>query len=141
MKTIALAAFSAAFLMAGAANAQTLNLKIAGLEPRGGNVMVAVQSREQYMLPVMAGGAVLDGTSAKGEAILSLPLPPGEYAVTVLHDADGNYDMTLGEDGKPAEGWGTINQASLRGLPGFDDVKFTVAGDTSLILPVVYPAK
>lgn len=141
MKTLAFAALAAAILTAGAASAQTLNLKIEGLEPRGGSVMVAVQSRDQYLLPAMSGGAVLDGTSTRGEAILSMPLPAGEYAVTVLHDEDSNYDMTLNADGKPAEGWATLNQARLRAKPSFDEVKFVIAGDTDLVLPVVYPAK
>lgn len=141
MRTICLLAATVALLTTTAAHAETLKLKIQGLQPRGGWVMVAVQSRDQYMQPAMVGGRILDGTKTSGETTIELPLPKGEYAVTVLHDADANMNMTLGANGLPAEGWATVNQARLRAKPTFDQVKFSVTGDTTITLPVVYPAK
>ncbi len=140
MKTLALAAISAVLLMTGTAHAETLKLKIEGVQPLGGSVMVAVQRRDEYMLPIMATGAIVDGKTS-GDVVLNLPIEAGEYAVTVLHDADGNYDMNLDAQGNPAEGWATVNQALLRARPTFDQVKFVVAGDTEISLPLVYPAR
>ena len=139
MKTIVLAA-TAALLTSGAAQAETLNLKLQGLQPKGGKVLIAVQTRDQFQQTAMVGGTILEG-SATGEATVQIPLPRGDYAVTVLHDADGNMDMTLGSDGLPAEGWATVNQSKLRARPTFDQVKFAVTGDTSITLPMVYPGK
>ena len=139
MRKFVLASVGAALLTAGTAQAETLKLKLEGVQPRGGSVLVAVQSRDQYMMPAMVTGSVLGGDT-NGDVVLSLPLPSGEYAVTVLHDADSNHDMTMGADGKPAEGWATVNLEALRGPPLFDQVKFVVDGDTDVTLAMAYPA-
>ena len=138
MRKLFLVAVGAALMTAGAAQAETLQLRITGLQARGGSVMVSVQKREDYMLPLQTAGAIVSG-DGQGDVLLDLPVPDGEYAVTVLHDADGNFDMNVDAAGKPLEGWATVNQAALRAKPKFEEVKFTVSGKTQLSLPMVYP--
>jgi uncharacterized protein (DUF2141 family) len=135
----AAAALLAAAAFAGAAQAGSVNLTLDGVQPKGGKILVTVQSRDQYMQAAQTSGAVLDG-SASGQLKVSLPnVPPGDYAVSVLHDADQNWGMTMAADGRPAEGWSTVRAAALRGKPTFDQVKVTVNGDTEVAETMVYP--
>jgi len=121
------------------AQAGEIDLTLNGVQPKGGKILVSVQSREQYMLRAQTSGAVVDG-SASGQMKIKLPdVPAGDYAVSVLHDADGNFDMTMDASGKIAEGWSTVNAASLRAKPTFDQVKVSVNGDTAVTETMIYP--
>ena len=124
---------------AAAAPAGTIDLTLDGVQPRGGKILVTVQSRDQYMQRAQTSGAILDG-SASGSIKVALPgVPPGDYAVSVLHDADGDFDMTRQANGRPAEGWSTVNAASLRAKPTFDQVKVSVNGDAAISETMIYP--
>lgn len=142
MKRLAAAAAAIFALTAAAsASAQTgeIDLTLNGVQPKGGKILVSVQSREQYMQRSQTSGAIVDG-SASGQMQIKLPdVPAGDYAVSVLHDADGNFDMTMGADGKIAEGWSTVNAASLRAKPTFDQVKVSVNGAASVTETMIYP--
>ncbi len=49
-------------------------------------------------------------------------LNDGPYAVMILHDEDGNQDLTLDSQGYPAEGYGTSNAKTK-----YDDLSFAKA--------------
>ncbi|PHY13937.1 hypothetical protein CSW58_02580 [Caulobacter sp. B11] len=66
-------------------------------------------------------------------------VPDGDYAVSVLHDVDGNFDMTTDATGKITEGWSTVNAAALRAKPTFDQVKVSVSGDAAISETMIYP--
>jgi len=52
-------------------------------------------------------------------------LPPGEYAVSLLHDENGNEKMDTNFLGIPREGYGTSNNAAaIFGPPKFKDARF-----------------
>jgi len=142
MKTLTtMAAAVALAVLSTAAQAATVTLNIKGFEARGGHVLVSLQTREQYMGPVGAGGVILPGDKAGARTITLNEIPNGEYAFTVLHDADDNHDMTM-NGSMPGEGWATKNTRALTGKPVFDQVKFTVRGDTALTETMLYyPAK
>jgi uncharacterized protein (DUF2141 family) len=141
MKRLAMAAAAifAVTACAAAAQAGTLDLTLNGVQPKGGKILVTVQSRDQYMQHAQTSGAVLDG-SASGQVKVALPgVPAGDYAVSVLHDADESWGMTSATDGRPAEGWSTLNAASLRAKPTFDQVKVSVNGDAAITETMIYP--
>lgn len=55
---------------------------------------------------------------------------PGTYAVSVLHDENGNGRMDTNALGLPKEGVGASNNpGSILGPPGFEDAKFTLSSD------------
>jgi uncharacterized protein (DUF2141 family) len=55
-------------------------------------------------------------------------LPPGQYAVAVLHDEDGDREMDTGLFGIPAEGYGASNGArGTFGPPRWKDASFDLA--------------
>jgi uncharacterized protein (DUF2141 family) len=58
-------------------------------------------------------------------------LPPGEYAVVVVHDENDNGKLDTGFLGFGGESYAYSNDAKpLFGRPGFDEVKFAVTADT-----------
>jgi len=108
---------------------------LTGVKAEGGTMLVSLQSKDQFMKPVGAKGAI--GPATAGTMNLTVEdVPPGDYAVMVMHDADSNWTMTM-KDGKPAEGWGHSGGAAGQ---TFDAVKITVPeAGTSVTVPLNYP--
>ena len=62
-------------------------------------------------------------------------LDPGEYGVRVMHDENDNNELDANFVGMPTEPWGFSNDAvGSFGPPKWQDVKFTVSGDTSITI-------
>lgn len=57
-------------------------------------------------------------------------LPPGDYALSVMHDEDGDGEIDRGLFGPPTEGWATSNNAAPRafGPPSWDRARFRFDG-------------
>jgi uncharacterized protein (DUF2141 family) len=69
----------------------------------------------------------------KARAVLS-QLPPGTYAVGVLHDEDGDREMKTGFLGRPKEGYGASRDARGKmGPPKFEDARLAVRPGQSLV--------
>ncbi len=122
-----------------AAQAGEIDLTLNGVQPKGGKILVSVQSRDQFMQHAQTSGAVLDGAVSGQVKVRLADVPPGDYAVSVLHDADGSWSMTNGADGKPAEGWAMSSAAPLKSVPAFDQVKVSVKGDAAITQMMMYP--
>lgn len=139
MKTILIAA-SLAALTAGSASAATVNVELTGVQPKGGAVLASVQTRAQFMKHEGTSGAVAKGDASGAMKLAIKNVPPGDYSLTVLHDADGNRDMTLDASGKPAEGWAMSGKGVTDHKPTFDEVKIHVgARDRTVRLAMHYP--
>lgn len=56
-------------------------------------------------------------------------VPPGVYAVSVLHDEDGDRELDTNLFGMPTEGWAVSRNLGPSGLsaPSFEDARFRVA--------------
>ncbi len=66
-------------------------------------------------------------------------LEPGEYAVKVYHDEDGDGALNTGLFGVPSEPYGFSNNAQGRfGPASYDDARFTLeAGDTRHVIRLI----
>ncbi len=62
-------------------------------------------------------------------------LKAGTYAVSVLHDENGNGEMDYGTFGAPAEGWASSNNVTHTfSGPDFQESSFTLkAGETKVL--------
>jgi uncharacterized protein (DUF2141 family) len=71
----------------------------------------------------------------KGRANVTFPnLPPGRYAVAVLHDENQNSKMDFNFLGMPLEGYGFSNDASAPfGPPSFDAAAFRLGARPSFV--------
>ena len=139
-KTLSLAAVAALSLAAPAALAEDVTLTLTGVEARGGVLLVALQTRGQFMQAAGSYGERIADPASGDVRVTFRDVAPGDYALMVLHDEDGDGQMKM--DGyMPAEGWAMINGDALRATPTFDQVKFTVAAPAGadLTVPMAYP--
>jgi uncharacterized protein (DUF2141 family) len=61
-------------------------------------------------------------------------LPPGSYAITAIHDENGNGKLDKSFIGKPKEGVGTSRDArSFMGPPKFEDAVLKLAAGASTV--------
>lgn len=138
---IAMAAAAAAILAAGSAFAGDVTVTLTGVQARGGELLVGLQTQAQFMKHEGVYGERIENPAAGTRTFTLHDVAPGDYSITALHDADGNKDMTMA-NGRPAEGWGMLHGETLRAVPTFDQVKFTVpaSGDVNLTVAMDYPA-
>lgn len=141
LKSLTLTAV-AATLFAAPAFAGDVNVVINGVQARGGDLLAALQTQDQFMQPAGAYGERIQNPRAGAAHVTLHDVAPGDYSLSVLHDADGDLNMKMGPDGRPAEGWAMVNGETLRARPTFDQVKFTVpaSGDVDLTVTMQYPA-
>jgi uncharacterized protein (DUF2141 family) len=124
-------ALSATLLTGAGEPGGDVSLTITGLRSTKGQVMICL-TREADHFPDCSGStsartAIVPATHAQANFA---HLPQGRYAISVLHDENGNgrADMTLGFI--PREGFGFSRDAPVRmGPPKFDRAAFPIAGE------------
>lgn len=125
--------FSASPLLAGSSVAVTVNK----VRPGKGMLHITLVNKEQFLLrrklkkPFMKGIVKTSGKSVHYEF---KDVPPGDYAVQVLQDFDGNGDMTDNWLGLPKEPWGMSNDPPVGlGGPKWERAKFTVTDNSEVV--------
>jgi len=129
-----------AILAAQPVVAGTLTVTVSGLRSASGAVIAALH-RDPERFPADWQGAVARvAVPASGEVItLELPsVASGRYALIVVHDEDGNGEMSKTFLGLPKEGFGTSNNPTFLGPPRFGPALFELAGDRSMAVRMVY---
>jgi uncharacterized protein (DUF2141 family) len=132
---LALAAIGAA------ANAAPVHVVLQGVQPRGGNVLLEVQTRQQYTQVPFAAGSIVKG-DAGGTLQFDYDLAPGEYAVSVIHDANGDFQLNATAAGIPQEGVASsgLGVGLKGGRASFDEAAFTVTPKGAVVtMTMRYP--
>jgi uncharacterized protein (DUF2141 family) len=126
--------------IAAPAFAGDVTVTLTGVQAKGGQMLVSLQSRDQFMQPTATTGTKVQVTAA-GDLTVTIPnVPPGDYAVMVLHDQDSNFQMAREPSGKPKEGWAMSGTFPGGRKPTFDEVKVTVPAEgATLTEAMVYP--
>lgn len=117
-------------LAAAGSQAATLEIEVSGLRSAEGMVMLAIyDSAEAWMKKPLRGAMVQPG--ADGKAVIRVEnLPDGDYAFSLLHDANGNRKMDSNLLGMPIEAYGFSNNASGSfGPPNFEAARFSLKGE------------
>ena len=129
MKALAAALLSLlVWVSAGAAHAQEVRVTLNDVEPRAGKILVSLQTEAQFMRGQGAYSLMLDPPAAKGALVAVFAnVAPGEYAMSAMHDENGDYQMRTNDAGMPLEGYAMSHMGSLMGPPQFSVNKFTVA--------------
>jgi uncharacterized protein (DUF2141 family) len=122
-------AFASAPALAG-----DLVVNLHGIRAQSGLVKVAVVDSqaawEGKAAPVQATGAPAQGTEAKFEF---KGLKPGTYAVMITHDENGNGKLDTNLIGMPLEGYGFSNNPQVMRKPTWDEARFEIGADTTVI--------
>jgi len=124
-------------LLAGPARAAELVLVIHGLESGEGELQIELfGAGQRTTFPYAERGVLVElriparALLAPGASVSLGQLPPGAYAIAVVHDANANGDIDRNLLGIPQERYGFSNGAKpLLGPPSFDAAKVTVAAD------------
>lgn len=118
----------AALALAGpaAAAAAPVTVDLSGLRT-GGTLYVQLQTRDQFLGPQRTAGQRIAAPAAGALSVDLGDVPPGDYAITVWHDDNGNnqYDIDP-RTGEPLDGWATVGADALRARPTFDQVRVAV---------------
>lgn len=116
---IALAALA---LTTGSAAAETVTITLTGVQARPGQIKASLNTREQFLRAAPAYEAVAEPAAA-GVTLTFRNVAPGDYALMVMHDLNGNDRFEYGTDG-----WAfSHSELPMMGPPVFDERKFTVA--------------
>lgn len=113
------------------ADAATLVLRIEGVKSTDGQLMVAVfQGADGFPSAAEKAHTRLLAKPVAPATTVEIPdLPPGEYAVCVIHDENGNGALDVGRViPMPAEPLGSSRDAKARfGPPKYVDAAFVVS--------------
>ena len=116
-------------LFSASVAAATLTVTVANIAAEAGQVRIAVYDKETWLSTERWVARQL--VSPTGATIAaSFELPPGTYAVAVLHDVNGNGRMDYRWMRLPKEPYGFSNGVVPRfGPPRFEDCSFAVADE------------
>ena len=93
-----------------------------------GNILGALHTQETFMRG--EGVASFADASKAGEMSFKFEnVQPGIYAVSVMQDKNGNYQMDYEPNGMPSELYAFSGNDMTMGPPVFDAVKFEVADE------------
>jgi len=128
-------------LASAPAFADDVTITLNGVQPLGGEVLVALQTKDQFLKPAGAYGARIPAPAAAGPLTVTLKdVAPGTYSLSVLHDVNGDGQMAMDSSGMPAEGWAMKGGRDLRGPPEWATSSFQVAGnEVALTETMIYP--
>ncbi len=116
------------------ATAGELRVRVLGLASEAGTVQVALyNSAESYKVSKALAGQFAPARKAGVSAVFS-DLPPGNYALAVFHDLNGNDELDSNLMGIPNEPYGFSRNARGRfGPPTFEDMSVVVGEASSSI--------
>lgn len=115
----------------------SIEVQIGNVRSSNGNVGVALFNSKQGFPD--KNTQALTGKSIPAESrcvVVFDNIPYGTYAVSIMHDENGNGKMDKGFFGIPKEGFGSSNNPKVRmGPPSFSDSKFEL-NDSKIALTI-----
>jgi len=141
-KTHVLIAIASSFLI-GAATGPNLRaqsesttelvVRVSGLTSQIGSVQVAVFDSEEQWLATSLREEVLQ-LDTQPDLQVTFSLPPGEYAVVVVHDLNNNGEHDVNLFGKPVEPFGFSNNVShLFSAPSWEEAMVSLSSESMTI--------
>ena len=129
----------AAAWFAGAVAAATVEVRVTGLKPPLGQVGCWLYASPAGF-PLESAGTRLQWQAAVPGGVVCrfADVPPGNHAVSVGHDLNGNKRVDVDFIGRPTEQWGVSNNVrpALRS-PRFDEASFKVTeGGADLVIEI-----
>jgi uncharacterized protein (DUF2141 family) len=103
-----------------------------------GRVSVALFNKEDdFMGKSLANKSI---TAKNGEVQITFEgVTPGDYAISVMHDANENDELDSNAFGIPKEGFGFSNDAmGMFGPPSFEKAKFNFTGKSQVVITLKY---
>ncbi len=112
----------------------SLEVTVKNIKGSKGLIRVGLFVTKEDFLKNAITGKEIDANGSEVKVIFE-DLPPGEYAVSVIHDENGNKKLDTKAMGIPKEGFAFGNNAMGNfGPPSFDDVKVKVDAETVVMV-------
>lgn len=103
-----------------------------------GTIMVALFADPETFLKKPTLGKLSKAKSGQAKVVFD-NIEPGEYAVSIIHDANNNRKLDTNFIGIPREGFGFSNNVmGSFGPPSFDKAKFRVSGPAVIRIKTKY---
>ena len=124
-----------------AANAADLHVKVEGItQPKGMLSALLVNSKEAWDGKSAPVGMRRVEITATGFIELTFDgLAPGNYAIRLMHDENGNGKLDRNQMGMPIEGYGYSNNPRVMRAATFEEARFSVpaAGKSIQIVSIL----
>jgi len=115
----------------------TLTVKIEGLSAKTGKLFVSLHDKAASW-PGKSELAVRRMAVDPADTVVLENVPAGTWAVSVVHDVNGNGKVDTNFLGIPKEPVGVSNDAKGRfGPPKFDDAKFKLERDMTITIHMI----
>ncbi len=134
MKTVILTlALAISALFATAQDGITLTVEVNNATSDGGTMNYGLYTSDQFMKAAPEMAASIKIVDGKAIAIFE-NVQPGEYAVMVFHDKNGNGEMDYENNGMPKEQYGMSNNNMSYGPPQFSDAAINLTEDQKIVV-------
>ncbi|WDE14264.1 DUF2141 domain-containing protein [Thalassomonas haliotis] len=118
--------------------ASKLHVVVAGAQNSRGKIVLALFDNEEDFTKKPYRELVIDAGDA-GRGAMFEHLSDGDYAVVIFHDENANEMLDRNFLGVPEEGVAFSNNLKVKfSLPGFDDAKVAVRGDSAISIKLNY---
>ncbi|MEH6568266.1 MAG: DUF2141 domain-containing protein [Halioglobus sp.] len=128
--------FNTAYSVAEEASVATktaLRVEVSGLQDAQGSIHISVYNSDDTWLgeeTVLRREVVIADARSEGVVSAELHLPPGEYALSIYYDSNGNGDLDTNFIGIPKEPVASSNNAPAKfGPPKYKDAVFTLGNE------------
>ena len=116
----------------------SLNITITNIENGSGTLYVAILNSDKNWLKsdtdALPFRDVAQPITNTDDLVINVGgLPPGEYAVSVFQDIDGNTELDTNFIGYPKEPFGFSAPMGKFGPPDFSEAAITISGGTSSV--------
>jgi uncharacterized protein (DUF2141 family) len=141
-------------LAASAAQSSELRVTVTGVRSESGELLIGLYNTAKGFEGAIANaetsgimadrnrlvGVAMRAKSGAQQAVFT-QLPPGRYAVIVVHDENDDGRLDANAMGVPTEGYGFSKDArGFLSAPSFDAAAVTVGeADSSIVLSLTYP--
>jgi len=106
----------------------SLEVTVKNIKGTKGNIRIGLFTNEAEFLKTAVKGKVIKANGAEVKVVFE-DLPAGDYAVSVIHDENGNEKLDTKAMGIPKEGFAFGNNAmGTFGPPSFDEAKIKLEG-------------
>jgi uncharacterized protein (DUF2141 family) len=106
----------------------SLEVTVKNIKGTKGDIRIGLFTTEAEFLKTAVKGKVVKANGAEVKVVFE-DLPAGDYAVSVIHDENGNEKLDTKAMGIPKEGFAFGNNAmGTFGPPSFDEAKIKLEG-------------
>ncbi len=128
-------ALTLALGVSGAAGAETLTIVIEDIREASGTIRVRVHAGKAQFDGEGSVAQFLEPAATGSITLVAEDLPPGEYAIRIMHDVNGNDELDTNFVGAPTEPFAFSNNArAMFGPASWEDARFTLEGEVTQVI-------